>query len=486
MMGIKQRQEYLFNYHVNLDKRVRSDHPLRRINEIIDFTFVRSLVEKYYGHNGNVSVDPAVIMKMMFLLFYDDVSSERELMKIIPERLDYMWFLGYGLDDTIPDHSVLSKARARWGYEIFEELFVRIVSQCVGEELVDGKKIYMDGSLVDANASNNSVVKGPPELIKQLKKVYQKEEEKLEEYNKPPLGRPHYKPVNDEVMSTTDPDAAVVRHQNQGSRPRYKNHRVVDDAHGVITAVETTPGDVEENRKLTDLIDQHEQNTRARVETVVADCQYGTADNFRKCHQRGIRSHMGDLKEPQKGKGKRAGIFAEEEFKYDVESDTYRCPAGQILKRRRHIKKREAYEYSAGIKICRECSIRNQCTRATKSARTIKRHESQEDIDAARAQSHSTEGKRDRKKRRWFMEGSFADAANNHGFKRARWRRLKNQKIQDYFIATIQNIRILINNIDYRPKATGMGEIAYRNELHNLIASFLHRFFGFRRIYSYL
>jgi len=485
MMGIKQRQQHLFNYQVNLDKRVRSDHPLRRINEIIDFTFVRYRVEKYYGHNGNVSVDPAVIMKMMFLLFYDDVSSERELMKIIPERLDYMWFLGYGLDDSIPDHSVLSKARARWGGEVFEELFVRIVGQCLGEGLVDGKKIYMDGSLVDANASNNSVVKGAPELIKELKKVYQKEEGKLDEYNKPPLGRPNYKPVNDEVVSKTDPDAAVVRHQSEGARPRYKNHRVVDDAHGVITAIETTSGDVEENRKLTDLIDQHEENTGARVETVVADCQYGTADNFRKCHQRGIRSHMGDLKAPQKGKGRRAGIFLEEDFQYDAKSDTYRCPAGQILKRRKHIKRREAYEYSAGRKICRECSLRSKCTRSAQSARTIKRHESQEDIDIARAQSHSNEGKRDRVKRRWIMEGSFADAANNHGFKRARWRRLKNQQIQDYLIASIQNIRILINNISRGPKAVGAETIAYRNELHTLVASFLYQFSGLQRIYSF-
>ena len=50
-------------------------------------------------------------MKLMFLLFYDNVASERELMAF-PERLDYLWFLGYGLDDEIPDHSVLSKARA--------------------------------------------------------------------------------------------------------------------------------------------------------------------------------------------------------------------------------------------------------------------------------------------------------------------------------------------------------------------------------------
>ena len=66
----------------------------------------------------------------MFLLFFDNVASERALMKIIAERMDYMWFLGYGLDDEIPNHSVLSKARARWGVDVFETLFIRIVAQC--------------------------------------------------------------------------------------------------------------------------------------------------------------------------------------------------------------------------------------------------------------------------------------------------------------------------------------------------------------------
>ena len=61
----------------------------------------------------------------MFLLFFDDITSERELMEVIGERLDYLWFLDYGLDDKIPDHSVLSKARARWGKEVFENLRLR-------------------------------------------------------------------------------------------------------------------------------------------------------------------------------------------------------------------------------------------------------------------------------------------------------------------------------------------------------------------------
>ncbi len=54
-----------------------------------------------------------MIMKMMFLLFFDNVASDRELMRIIPERLDYMWFLGYGLGDIIPNHRVLSKTQVR-------------------------------------------------------------------------------------------------------------------------------------------------------------------------------------------------------------------------------------------------------------------------------------------------------------------------------------------------------------------------------------
>ncbi|MBI2517334.1 MAG: transposase [Opitutae bacterium] len=128
MMGIQEGQKEMFSYQVDLDRRVRADHPLRAIRATIDFRFVRQEVAHCYGYNGQVSVDPEVILKLMFLLFLDNVKSERELMRMLPERLDYLWFLGFGLDDEIPDHSVLSKARARWGQEIFESLFVRYAS----------------------------------------------------------------------------------------------------------------------------------------------------------------------------------------------------------------------------------------------------------------------------------------------------------------------------------------------------------------------
>src|SRR5258707_8281280 len=157
MMSEGDAQAPMWSYQVNLDKRVRDDHPLRRINQVLDLGFVRKQVAHTYGQRGNKSVPLEVIIRMMLLLFLDDIKSERELMRIIPERLDYLWFLGYGLDDKVPDHSVLSKARKRWGKEVFVSLFSQVVQQCVEAGLVEGRKIHVDASLVDADANLGSV-----------------------------------------------------------------------------------------------------------------------------------------------------------------------------------------------------------------------------------------------------------------------------------------------------------------------------------------
>ena len=85
MMGQLDGQKELMSFVVDLDKRIRANHPLRKIAELIDFQFVRDEVKDSYGKNGNVSVDPEILLKLMFLLFYENVSSERALMKILPE-----------------------------------------------------------------------------------------------------------------------------------------------------------------------------------------------------------------------------------------------------------------------------------------------------------------------------------------------------------------------------------------------------------------
>ena len=466
MMGKHQPQKYLFNYCVDLDQRVRAKHPLRKVLQMVDFSFVRDEVKDRYGYNGNEGIDPEIILKLMFLLFWDDIRSERELMLILPERLDYLWFLGYGLDDDIPNHSVLSKARKRWGLEVFESLFIRSVSQCVEAGLVEGSKIHMDGSLIDADASKDSVVKASAELIEQLRQAYGAVEAKLEGN----LSDPHYQPVNHRLLSTTDPDAPCVsRKQSAGggeSRPRYKNHRAVDDKHGVITGTTTTPGDVDEATQVETLIDQHEANCGASLDAAIGDSQYGTAEVMRKLQTRGIRTHMkvhaGNARKDLK-------IFPKSAFEYKSEEDIYICPAGETLYPRRYDKRRKATEYKVYKNVCATCHLKDACTKS-KTGRTIMRHLGQELIDEAIEQSKSKEAWLDRIRRRYLMEGSFAHGANQHHFKRSRWRRLGNQCIQDRLICAIQNARILITRCQ-PPKMTAEALTGLKYKIQNLNTS---------------
>jgi len=209
MMGVQPPlQSSLFYVGLNIEKRIRSNHPLRKVNELIDFDFAYNEVKDLYGINGNVSIPPPVILKLMLLLVFYNVRSERELIDTLPERIDWLWFLNYDLDSEIPNHSVLSKARKKWGVDIFQSFFERIVRQCVEAGLVDGRKIFVDSSLVDANASNNSVL-DTQNLKHQLHKNYKKLEARLEERESTDPSRSHEK-KNNRYISSTDPDAALV------------------------------------------------------------------------------------------------------------------------------------------------------------------------------------------------------------------------------------------------------------------------------------
>ena len=173
---------------------------------------------------------------------------------------------------------------------------------------------------------------------------------------------------------------------------------------------------------------------------MIGDSQYGTTEVMRKLQVRGIRSHMAVNGDKARN---RSGLFLRSDFEYQAEEDLYICPAGQKLYRRRYDKRRKATEYKAYKKVCASCQLRESCTRS-KTGRTIMRHFGQELIDEALDQSRSKEAWRDRIRRRYLMEGSFAQGANLHHFKRSRWRRLDRQRIQDHLICAIQNFKILI------------------------------------------
>ena len=430
-------QQRLFITGFNLDKRIPKNHILRKISETIDFDFIYKEVKHTYGSKGNVSVPPPVILKLMLLLFLFNVRSERELMTTLPLRLDWLWFLGYDIEDDIPDHSVLSKARTRWGVEAFKYFFDSVLMQCVKAGLVNADKAFIDSSLVDADASNNSVV-NMHDIKRYLKKSYRLLEERLDDYRglKDTL-------MNKKHLSTTDPEASVTRYGNSRPKLRYKTHRVVDEKNEIITATKITPGSVDDGAALKEMIDIHQQNTGTKPDTIVADTKYGTIDNYLHYYDEGIKTHIPSVEESHRGYGSKEGIFTKEEFTYSPDNDIFICPSGEILTRQKFKKKRKHYEYKASAKACSQCDIKDKCTRS-KSGRTLKRHERQDELDGIVERTQSKESKKDLKTRQHLSERSFAQSTR-YGFKRARWRNLWRMEIQDYMIAAIQNIMVLVN-----------------------------------------
>jgi IS5 family transposase len=379
-----------------------------------------------------------VILKMMLLLILYDVRSERELLATLPERLDWLWFLGFDLDDEVPNHSVLSKARARWGTETFKRFFERIVSQCVQVGLVDGRKLFMDSCLVQANASNNSVV-NTASLKRHLNKSYQRLLARLDDACEEQPE--HAGAANGAHISTTDPDASVVRRGGGKSRLKYQVHRAVDERCEIITATEVTTGSVHEAHRMDSLLDAHAHNTGVSAEVSVADSKYGTIENYLSCHDRGVKSHFASLELGQRGSGRQSGILPKESFTYDEAADCFVCPAGERLTRRRFNSQRQQWEYTASKKMCSRCGLQLQCTRS-KAGRSLKRHLRQPALDKMLSQAESSQGRADRKTRQHLMERSFA-RGTRYGIKQARWRRLWRVEIQEYLTATIQNMVVL-------------------------------------------
>ena len=435
MMGRRQRIETkLFYSNLSLDGRVRADNPPRQVKAAVDFDFVRAAVKPLYGVRGNPSVDPAVLMKLMLLLVMENVHSERELMERMSERLDWMWFCGYDWDSVIPGHSVISKARRRWGVEVFKEMFHRVLSQCMEAGLVDGRTLHVDASVIRANADKNTL---HPALRLAAGALYERleasapqdESASVRQDDQPPPGT---------LVSTTDPDARLTRKNGQPTLG-YKDHRVVDDRCGVITATVTTDAATAESHVLNEALDWHEQNVGSSPRTVVADKGYGTADVYQSMARREItpciphQNHKG---------GKGVGIYEAKDFHYDAPRDAYRCLQGQWLVRYCTTNQGSG-RYRAGKGVCASCPQRTVCTNA-RDGRRLTRNVGQEWIEWADG-CYSREHRRRLGRRRMYRaEGSFADAANNHGYKRARWRGLAGMTIQNLLIAAAQNLRKLI------------------------------------------
>jgi transposase len=156
MMGTKAR---IFTpvTAVSLDELVPATNFYRHLDRVVDLSFVRDLVKERYAQRGRPSIDPVVFFKLQLVMFFDGIRSERQLMQLSADRLSVRWYVGYNLDEPLPDHSSLTRIRERYGVELFQRFFEAIVDQCQQAGLVWGKELYVDATKVAANASLDSV-----------------------------------------------------------------------------------------------------------------------------------------------------------------------------------------------------------------------------------------------------------------------------------------------------------------------------------------
>ena len=160
-MGAERGQGKAFQIEmVCLDELVGEDDLYRRLDELVDWRFVREAAAPFYaGKVGRPSLDPIVLLKLMLAGALEGCGSMRELLRLAALRFDLRRFLGYGLSERLPAHQTVSDAHTlRFaGSDLFERLFSRSVALCAEQGLIAGTHLSLDGFHAEADATLSSL-----------------------------------------------------------------------------------------------------------------------------------------------------------------------------------------------------------------------------------------------------------------------------------------------------------------------------------------
>jgi len=469
MMGKRVFAPKLY-YQLSLDQLIPQDHLLRQIATLIDLSFIYPLAKPYYSYTGQPSVDPVVIFKILLVGYLYGITSERRLMNEIQVNLAYRWFTGYDLDETIPDHSVLTKARSRFGMDVFEKFFTHSIELCSQAGLLCEGPVFVDSTLIQSAASLDSVVRReetikPPLPVKEyVRKLYEDNEPPQDaaadseekavgtlaggvRNNSPAINSKKSGHIKDpdksprksnvEWVSRTDPEATLVNNRRMGLKLAYKAHMAVSGKNGrVITAAIATTGAKADEHVLEEVLQYHQKLTGLAVKEVVADARYGTLANFVSLNQAGMIAYI----PPHERHNEPNGIWGKDRFRYVEEQDYYLCPANKQMKRFTtwYYNKRFAYRCEPGT--CEICQFKKQCTRYG-NARTISRFIDQKLVENTKKRLADPVGKALFKQRKTKIEGVFALAKQLHGLRRARFIGKLKVQIQIWLTAAVINLR---------------------------------------------
>lgn len=329
MMGRQVEQAALF-YEFQLEDRVRPDHLLRRVDAILDLSFVRELMARHYSAIGRPSIDPELLLRMLLVGYLYGVRSERRLCEEVELNLAYRWFCRLGLDGRVPDHSTFTKNRhGRFRVSgLMREVFERVVERCLEAGLASVEHVAVDGSFVRADASHTRCVASAEELPREdASRAVREYLADLEGALPDPEGVVRTPP---KAVSLTDP-AAALSTKHGPSAFAYGLNAMVDTGSGVVLEVQAAPErfadePIAARRMVERLRDRH----GATPGVLTADKAYGAGPFLAWLEEeQGIEAHVPLIdRRHQTG-----GMMTQDAFRYDEVSDAYTCPQGAVLKR---------------------------------------------------------------------------------------------------------------------------------------------------------
>lgn len=145
-------RSYYFIVNFQLSDHIPADNFYRRLKEQLDLRFIYKLTAEYYGTEGQKSIDPVVFMKLILVGYLENLNSDRRIIASSRLRMDILFFIDHDLGEELPWHSTLSRTRQLYGEHVFNELFKRVLKQCIDKGMVSGRKQAVRGFFIKANS----------------------------------------------------------------------------------------------------------------------------------------------------------------------------------------------------------------------------------------------------------------------------------------------------------------------------------------------
>ncbi len=442
MMGRLETDQDQFFYSYRLDELVPADHLVRRLNAVLDLSWVRAELARYYSHTGRPSIDPELMLRMLIVGYVFAIRSERQLCSELQVNMAYRWFCGLSIESAIPDHSAFSRARHERFREadILRRVFEHVVGSCIAAGLVGGHSFSVDASLIkaDVNPAKRAPGDQPIAWPEQASRAVRDYLSALDQENtdaRHGAGGKKRKPRM--AISLTDPQAAWVAYRKMRSIFAYHANYLIDNELGIIVDAEGSRANrIDENRACVAMVERVTRHFALKPKRLAADTAYGNARTLKSLMEQGIEPHIPVIDKSTRTDGR----FSRADFRYDPERDVYVCPGGKLLTTSGTAHQGTTYKYVAKRRDCGDCPLKPNCTKGPE--RRLARDVDEPIRDHVRALARTPDFKRSRDERK-KVEMAFAHMKRIFKLDRLRLRGLNGARDEILLTATAQNLRKL-------------------------------------------